>query len=126
MRNQVAILHEEKDPLRIFISYSHFDEKYRNALCKHMKIFERSDIASIWHDRAILPGEEWEGKIDSALNNSDIILLLISSDFVNSKYCWDIELERALQRHSVGEAVVITVLVRPIHGIEHTPFQHLN
>jgi len=113
-------------PIKIFISYSHCDEEYRENLEKHLKILERGQVISIWYDRKILPGESWEKKIDIALNNAEIILLLISADFVNSYYCWDIEVERALQRHSAGEAVVVPILIRSLHGIEHTPFQHLN
>lgn len=127
MRSKLDLQLQKKEPLRIFISYSHCDERHREALCKHLKLFEVNEkIAPVWHDRSINPGEEWEGEIDSALNEAEIILLLVSIDFVNSKYCWDIELERALQRHSAGNAVVVPILVRPVHGIEQTPFQHLN
>lgn len=126
MRSKLNIEQKGKEQLRIFISYSHHDKKYREAICKHLKILEEEKSVSIWHDRNILPGDEWEGKIDTALNNCEIILLLVSVDFVNSHYCWDKELRRGLQRHSAGEAVVVPILVRPLHGIEHTPFQHLN
>ena len=77
--------------------------------------------SSIWHDRRIPPGEEWERQIDEELDRADIILLLVSSDFVASDYCYDIEVKRAMARHHAGEARVIPVVVRDVDW-RCTPF----
>lgn len=101
--------------IRVFLSYSHVDEKYRNELAKHLKVLERQGIIETWHDRCIVPGEEWASSIDDELHRANIILLLVSVDFINSEYCYDREMNEALARHDRGEAVVIPIILRPCH-----------
>jgi internalin A len=71
-----------------------------------------------------VPGEEWASKIDEHINSAKIILLLISSDFISSDYCWEIEIARAMERHEAGEATVIPVILRPTDW-KGTPFSKL-
>jgi hypothetical protein len=103
------------EALRVFFSYSHKDEALRDALGNHLKILEYQKIVSSWHDRKILPGDEWDHQINSNLETADIILLLISSDFIASKYCWEIEIARAMELHEAGKACVIPVILRPVN-----------
>ena len=63
-----------------------------------------------WHDRRIVPGQEFEHQIYHYFSQADIILLLISSDFIASDYCYQVEMTNALERHKKGEAVVIPVI----------------
>jgi hypothetical protein len=100
-------------PIEIFFSYAHEDEELRDKLAKHLAILRRQNIIAEWHDREITAGSEWAGEIDDHLNSADIILLLISPDFIAPDYCFDIEMKRALERHEAGEAVVIPVILRP-------------
>ncbi|MEA5624143.1 GUN4 domain-containing protein [Nostoc sp. UHCC 0251] len=100
--------------LKLFFSYSHKDETLRDELAKHLTILEWQGVISSWHDRKILPGEEWDHQINDNLNTADIILLLISSDFLFSKYCWDVEVKKAIERHHTGEACVIPVILRSV------------
>jgi hypothetical protein len=102
------------EPIEVFYSYSHKDEDLRNELNKHLTILRRQGVIREWHDRQITAGTEWAGQIDEHLNSADIILLLISADFLFSDYCYDIELKRALERHEAGEACVIPVILRPV------------
>lgn len=102
-------------PISLFYSYSHCDEHYRNELAKHLKLLERKGILTCWHDRRISPGNEWKGEIDENLKSADIILLLVSPDFIASDYCYDVELEHAMQRHNGGRARVIPVIIRPVN-----------
>ena len=97
----------------LVFSYAHADEALRNELEKHLSPLKRMGRISTWHDRLIVPGEEFEGQIDHYFSTADIILLLISSDFIASDYCYQIEMTNALQRHECGEAVVIPVILRP-------------
>lgn len=99
--------------IKVFFSYSHQDESYRDELEKHLMALKRQGVIDSWHDRRILPGEEWAGRIDEELRSADIILLLVSSDFIASEYCYEIEVREALERHKRGEAVVIPVILRP-------------
>ena len=97
----------------VFFSYSHQDEELRNELEKHLSLLQRQGVIDIWSDHRIDPGEEIGGEIDRHLESADIILLLASPDFLNSDYCYDIEMKRAMDRHGRGETRVIPVILRP-------------
>ena len=98
--------------LEVFCSYSHVDEELHDKLASHLSPLRREGIISNWHDRRITGGKEFEGEIDKQLNSADIVLLLVSADFINSDYCFDIELEAAMQRHEKGDCRVIPVILR--------------
>ena len=111
-------------PLRVFISYSHKDEKLCSRLSKHLGILRRNGVINAWHDRLIDAGQEWAGAIDEHLNSAAIIVLLVSADFLDSDYCYDKEMSRALARHDAGEAVVIPVILRHVEW-KNAPFARL-
>lgn len=98
--------------LSVFISYSHADEQLKTALLKHLKPLERQGLIDTWHDRKLVAGDTWGQEISKNLDQADIVLLLVSIDFINSQYCYDIELERALERHDKSECRVIPVILR--------------
>jgi hypothetical protein len=100
-------------PVKLFYSYAHEDEELRVKLENHLSLMRRKkDIAS-WHDRDISAGTEWKKSIDENLEAAQIILLLVSDDFLASDYCYDIEMARAMERHDSGEARVIPIILRP-------------
>ena len=99
-------------PVKLFYSYSHKDEDLREELVKHLAILKRQGVLEAWHDRDIDAGAEWANEIDEHLNEAQIILLLISSDFLASDYCYDIEMKRAMERHDANESVVIPIILR--------------
>lgn len=101
------------NPLKLFISYSHQDEKYKEQLITHLTSLKRRGIISEWHDRKLISGQEWDKAIKQELLDADIILLLISSDFLSSNYCYDIEIKKAMERHEQSEAKVIPIILRP-------------
>lgn len=96
----------------IFCAYSHKDEAFRSALEAHIALLQHQRIAALWHDRLISPGTEWVSAIDKMIDDADIILLLVSADFMKSQYCFGVELARALVRHESGEARVIPIIIR--------------
>jgi hypothetical protein len=96
----------------VFFSYSHADEALRDQLETQLTMLKRQGVIETWHDRRIGAGEEWAAAIDHHVETDDIILLLVSPDFLASNYCYDVELRRAMQRHEDGEAVVIPVILR--------------
>lgn len=100
-------------PARVFISYSHADDTYRDELDKQLSILKRNGIVEVWHDRRLVAGEDWDHGIKSELERADIILLLVSSDFIASDYINDVEIKRAVDRHHSGSACVIPIIVRP-------------
>jgi len=115
---------QHDEPVELFISYSHRDEKLRRQLDTHLAQLERDRLVKAWHDRRIEAGQVWAREIDEHLDSARVILLLVSSDFLHSDYCYDIEVQCALGKHAAGEAVVIPVILRPCDW-ESAPFGSL-
>ncbi|HEY7415363.1 MAG TPA: toll/interleukin-1 receptor domain-containing protein [Ktedonobacteraceae bacterium] len=99
--------------LELFYSYAHADERLRDQLDKHLKLLQREGFLRSWFDRDISAGKLWAKEIKAHLDAADIILLLISADFLDSDYCDEVEVREALRKHRVGEARVIPVILRP-------------
>jgi tetratricopeptide (TPR) repeat protein len=109
--------------LNLFISYAHEDEALCKRFLNHLSQLRRSGVDG-WYDRRITGGSEWAGQIDEHLEAAEIILLLVSADFLASEYCFDVEMKRALERHVRGEARVIPVILRPCDW-QASPFAKL-
>jgi len=97
----------------IFFCYCHKDEEFRNQLEVHLSALKRQKVIESWHDRKISAGSVLDDAIDRHIDSAEVILLLISPDFIASDYCYDKEVQRALQRHSEGTARVIPIILRP-------------
>lgn len=113
--------------VELFYSYAHNDEPLCQELQKHLTALKRSGLIRDWYDRKIEPGDEWNAQIQEALERAGIILLLISADFLASKYIFDVEVPFALKRHDSGSARVIPILLRPVewHGLPFAKLQIL-
>lgn len=114
----------EPRPVRLFYSYSHEDERYRKRLEVHLAALRRQGLIEEWHDRMITAGREWKNDIDDHLEAADIILLLVSSDFLASDYAYNTEFKRALARNKLREARVVPIILRPTLWQE-TPIREL-
>ncbi len=99
--------------LELFYCYARKDQALRDELDIHLAGLHRSKSITSWYDAMIVPGEDWEQEIEAHLNTTSIILLLVSSDFIKSDYCYGREMRRAIERHSKREARVIPILLRP-------------
>ena len=99
---------------KIFISYAHKDELYKEELIEHMSGLRRAGIINEWDDRKIVAGQNWEEEISSSLTSSNIILFLISASFMNSDYCMGVEVKTALEMHERGEAQLIPIVIRAV------------
>lgn len=99
-------------PVEVFVSYSHRDDELRGHLETSLIMLRHRGVVRQWSDRRIIPGQEWDKQIDKQLESADIIILLVSPDFLASAYCYDIEVVRAMQRHERDEACVIPVILR--------------
>ena len=102
-------------PVKIFFCYAHEDEVLLEELKKHLRPLQRQKLIDVWYDRDIRAGSEWETEISQRLYAANIILLLVSPDFMDSDYCYGIEMKRAIERHERKEAHVIPVILRPIY-----------
>lgn len=96
----------------VFFSYSHKDEALRDQLETHLALLKNQGLIDAWHDRRIVAGDEVDDSIFSKLETADIILLLVSADFISSSYCYSREMNRAMERHEAGTARVIPIILR--------------
>jgi len=96
----------------IFLSYAHADEDLKKELDKHLMPLKRSGKIETWNDRELIAGQEWNEEILAELNSAEIILLLISIDFIASQYIWDKELATAMKRHEEGTAQVVPIIMK--------------
>src|SRR6266487_2188218 len=99
--------------IEVFISYSHRDQALRQKLDNHLANLKRQNIITSWYDGDIKPGEELLPQIIEHLNKAQIILLLVSADFMASKFCYSIELQEAIARHDAKQARVLPIILRP-------------
>ena len=109
---------------RIFISYAHKDEELRQELEKHLAELERQKIVTTWSDEQIRPGEELDNAIQKELERADIILLLVSPDFLASTYCREVETVKALGQRETRGSITIPVILRPCNW-QIAPFGRL-
>src|SRR2546429_9932386 len=107
-RGRIALM-----SVSIFFCYAHEDEALLNKLKTHLRPLQRQGLIDVWHDRDISAGTEWEREISQHLNSAQVILLLVSPDFMFSEYCYGIEMKRAMERHEHGEARVIPIICLP-------------
>ena len=99
--------------VQVFIAHVREDAPFLQELLGHLKPLEAEGLCHVFTDEQITMGKEWEAEVKNALNESDVILLLISSDFVQSSYFKQFELEKTLYRYRHGQALILPVIVRP-------------
>jgi hypothetical protein len=109
---------------RLFYSYSHKDAELRERLGTHLAPLKRRQKISEWHDRKIEPGANWHTEISSQLETANLILFLLSADFMDSEYCFGVEVERAMERAKRAEVKIAPILLRPCLWQE-SPFSEL-
>lgn len=102
-----------KEPPRLFISYSHKDELYKDELVEHLSGMRRNGEIKDWTDRAIIPGEKWDEVIARNLDEAHIVLFLISSSFIASDYIQHTEIRKAIEKHHLNKLVIVPIPVRP-------------
>jgi len=100
-------------PVKVFVSYAHKDESFKKELDIQLKLIGMQTPIHIWTDEDITPGQEWDNEIKQALEGADVILLLVSTDFLVSNYINDVEIKKAMERYNRGETLVIPIIIRP-------------
>jgi hypothetical protein len=96
----------------VFISYSHADEAWKDRLVKHLGVLEAEGVLETWDDRRIGLGEDWFPAIEAAMDKARVAVLLVSADFLTSKFIRGTEVPRFLERRRAGLRV-IPVIVHP-------------
>jgi len=100
-------------PAEVFISYSYKDEELFKQFEKYLRVLARNGKIRTWHGRKIPPGDKWEEVIDERLKLADLVLLLVSVDFLVSEYCFSVEFEGAKKRQAIGATRIIPIILHP-------------
>ncbi|MFP1131562.1 toll/interleukin-1 receptor domain-containing protein [Asticcacaulis sp. W401b] len=98
---------------KLFISYCHKDRAYTDRLCVHLSQLQREEKISVWFDHEITAGSDLSKEIRSELESSDVFIAMISPDYLASRYCMDVELAVALERHKAGKIRLVPVVLEP-------------
>ncbi len=108
----------------IFIAYAREDEELLTELKTHLTVLERTQNVKIWYDGLVEAGQEWQATTKKAMQEAEIILLLISADFIASDECYNESMTTALAMHKADKCRVIPVILR--HCLwKETPFAAL-
>ncbi|MBF0382750.1 MAG: toll/interleukin-1 receptor domain-containing protein, partial [Magnetococcales bacterium] len=110
-------------PLDLFISYAHKDKAMKNRLIPHFAGMVSSGVADIWHDEFIEPGDRWFDEIDREMQKADAALFLLSSDFLNSNFIQQVEVEKLLTRHHEEGVLIFFAILRPC---DWKPFKYVS
>jgi TIR domain len=105
---------ESRRPIKVFYSYAHADREWQERLASHLEVFKQQKRLTEWDISAIQPGTELSKEIDHQLSTSDLILLLLSSHYLASRYCSTMEMPRAIEQHERGKARTIPILLSPV------------
>lgn len=103
----------ESQKPRVFISYSHKDEIWKNRLQTQLAVLEMEGLLSVWEDRQIALGDRWYPEIETAINTADVAILLISAEFLTSKFIRGEEIPRLLKRREQEGIRVIPLIIKP-------------
>ena len=98
---------------KVFVSYAHDDSAALREMQSMLQILKKNGTIDIWTDSEILPGQNFSQVIKDSLMRANIVLLLISSSFLNSDYIWRNEMQIALKNSKEGKAIVIPIILRP-------------
>jgi TIR domain len=97
---------------RVFVSYSHKDQRFLDDLLAHLKPLERAGLISAWSDKQILPGTVWVAEIKGALTSATIAVLLVTKDFLASDFVHQHELGPLLKEAEQGGVRILWIPVR--------------
>jgi hypothetical protein len=94
-----------------FISYAHVEEKWKTRLVDALAPLTQDGLVETWHDGALMPGDRWHQKILTALDDADLVLLLVSRAFLESEYVRDTELPLAIARAETGRSRLVPIIL---------------
>ena len=95
---------------KIFISYSHKDEKWKERVVTHLGVLQELEV---WDDRKIEAGEDWFPEIEKAINESHAAILLITANFLTSQFILNVEIPRLLKRRAKEGMRVFPLIIKP-------------
>jgi Leucine-rich repeat (LRR) protein/GTPase SAR1 family protein len=95
--------------IKIFVSYSHKAEKYKDDIIKHLRSLKLQGLIEGWTDRSIEAGE-WDGQIKQAMEETDIFFLMVEPDFLNSDYIASVEVRFAFEQYQKGKVKIYPII----------------
>ena len=110
--------------VKIFFSYAHEDEELLRKLQAYLEPLKDEHLVDEWYAHDVSVGTEWVQEINTHLNTAYIILLLVSQYWLDSDYPYSAEMQQAMERHALGNAQVIPVILRPVY-YQKTPIVKL-
>src|SRR5690348_9872339 len=96
-----------------FISYSHQDKKFMGELRRHLDYLEREGKINVWDDTKIKPGSNWREEINAAIKSVKVAILLVSADFLASKFIATNELPPLLAAARQDGCTILPVILKP-------------
>jgi TIR domain-containing protein len=111
LAKRVTAEKENNAALKVFISYAHKDEDYKNELISMLAGLERRGIIDIWQDREIEDGDAWLKEIEDAMHGCELALLFVSSNFINSRFIQGKEVPHLLQRRKEEGLRVVPIIL---------------
>lgn len=98
---------------KVFLSYSHQDEEWKDRLLGHLSVLREQRLLELWEDRRIEAGDAWEQEIEEAIEASNVAVLLITSNFLTSRFILDVEIPRLLERRDREGLRIFPIIVKP-------------
>lgn len=100
------------EPISFFVSYAHSDEAFKDELLEFLSPLKRANQIKLWNDRAIIVGNKWSDEIIKALEECEVILLMLSPSFLASDYINDVEIVKAMERHKQNKLRIIPIMIK--------------
>jgi hypothetical protein len=97
----------------IFISYSHKDEVWKDRLVSQLKVLELEGVFDVWEDRQIATGDEWKPEIEKSMAAASLGILLVSADFLGSKFIRSEEVPRLMKQRIEQGLRIFPIIIRP-------------
>ncbi|MFN8357608.1 MAG: TIR domain-containing protein [Spirosomataceae bacterium] len=102
-------LNESLPMKKIFISYSKADEKYKDEFKKHLVTLREQNLIDTFDDREIELGAKWDNTLHQKIEECDILVCLVSVDFLNTKYIREVELPQAIEKGKM----IVPIIIKP-------------